>query len=451
MPKFRQIPESLLAKLWAERAARSVVFRSADGRRFRVIYPGRKGAGAGPDFRDAVLEEEGVGLIRGDVELHVRQKDWDAHGHGSDPRYNGVALHVVATPEADLDSHALLRSGQKAPAVSLEPLLRGKGQKQRGKENKVAGGLWSILKSHGYRRPANVLQIARTLDRAGDARFLAKSLFFRTLMESDSPDQVVYSSLMEALGYSRNRHPFFQLAYRVPYEDLLKIAQAAPPADRRRRLETVLIEEAGLSDGEGADKRRRYGWSLSGTRPSNHPAKRIAGFSRVLERLMSLEDGEGGQPEYDGRSLSRSTVQLAGSHENPKTVLRTLERALMGLNAGDGKESSAAQGPVPIGKGRARDMLVNGVLPFLFALGGDDKDDSLVRRSLALFRQCPKLQENELTREAWSALFERLRCMDDPADRIRNQIVNGARRQQGLLHLRKLASSPNPVPVKGEV
>ena len=123
MSKFKQIPESLLAKLWAERAARSVVFKSADGRRFRVIYPGRKGGGAGPDFRDAVLEEEGVGLIRGDVELHVRQRDWNAHGHGDDPRYNGVALHAVATPEADLDSYTLLRSGRKAPAVSLEPLL----------------------------------------------------------------------------------------------------------------------------------------------------------------------------------------------------------------------------------------------------------------------------------------------------------------------------------------
>ena len=187
-----------------------MVFRSADGRRFRVIYPGRKGGGAGPDFRDAVLEEEGVGLIRGDVELHVRQRDWNAHGHGDDPRYNGVALHAVATPEAELEPHALLRSGHKAPAVSLEPLLADEEKARSRKGSKTKGDLWPILRSHGYRRPSSVLQIGRTLDRAGDARFLSKSLFFSALMESDSPDQVVYSALMEASGIFPEQAPLFR-------------------------------------------------------------------------------------------------------------------------------------------------------------------------------------------------------------------------------------------------
>ena len=59
----------------------------------RVVYPGRAGVTAGPDFRDALLEVEGVGRARGDVELHLRQQDWDAHGYGGDPKYNGVVVH----------------------------------------------------------------------------------------------------------------------------------------------------------------------------------------------------------------------------------------------------------------------------------------------------------------------------------------------------------------------
>ena len=440
MSKFRQIPESLLAKLWAERAARSVVFKSADGRRFRVIYPGRKGGGAGPDFRDAVLEEEGVGLIRGDVELHVRQRDWNAHGHGDDPRYNGVALHAVATPEADLDSYTLLRSGRKAPAVSLEPLLADEEKALSGKESKAKGDLWPILRDHGYRRPSSVIRIGRTLDRAGDARFLSKSLFFGALMESDSPDQVVYSALMEALGYSRNRHPFFELAYSVTYEDLWNTARAAGLSERRDRLKEVLLREARLCGGAAGDMGRRYSWTLSGIRPSNHPAKRIAGFSHVLDGLMSMQDG---RTEYDGRSLTRTVLELADSHDNADAAIRALEKALMGLSADGDVVLAGPTTPVPIGKGRARDMLVNAVLPFLFALASADKDDTLTSRSLALFKHSPKLQENELTREAWSALFEGLKCVDDPGGRVRHQIVNGARRQQGLLHLRKLATSPN--------
>ena len=89
-------------------------------------------------------------------------------------------------------------------------------------------------------------------------------------------------------------------------------------------------------------------------------------------------------------------------------------------------------------------MLVNAVLPFMFALGEADDDDLLTRRSLALYRLSPKLDENELTKEAWTALFEGLRCVKDSPENVRTQIVNGARRQQGLLHLIKLASSPSP-------
>ena len=36
---------------------------------------GRPDHPAGPDFRDALLEVEWVGLVQGDVEIHVRQRD----------------------------------------------------------------------------------------------------------------------------------------------------------------------------------------------------------------------------------------------------------------------------------------------------------------------------------------------------------------------------------------
>ena len=67
-----KIPERLLAKLWKERAARQTSLRTHAGKRVRVVYPGRPGVTAGPDFRDALLEVEGVGLVRGDVELHIK-------------------------------------------------------------------------------------------------------------------------------------------------------------------------------------------------------------------------------------------------------------------------------------------------------------------------------------------------------------------------------------------
>ena len=58
------VPERLLSNLWRKRAARRAWFRTSAGTRMRVLYPGRPSSAAGPDFRDALLEVEGVGLVR---------------------------------------------------------------------------------------------------------------------------------------------------------------------------------------------------------------------------------------------------------------------------------------------------------------------------------------------------------------------------------------------------
>ena len=114
------IPERLLSQLWQRRAAKQASFRSPDGLRVRVLYSGRPGHTADPYFRDALLEVEGVGLVHGDVEIHVGQRDWKSHGHGDDPRYNGAVLHAALDV---LSSSTQLQSGQNAPVISLAALM----------------------------------------------------------------------------------------------------------------------------------------------------------------------------------------------------------------------------------------------------------------------------------------------------------------------------------------
>src|SRR5438552_15462519 len=80
-----------LAAIWARTTGTLAL---AGGGAVRVVYPGRPNPDAGPDFVDAVLETD-AGSVRGAVELHRRTSDWQRHGHGSDPNYAGVVLHVV--------------------------------------------------------------------------------------------------------------------------------------------------------------------------------------------------------------------------------------------------------------------------------------------------------------------------------------------------------------------
>ena len=63
-----------------------------------------------------MFQLEGLGLVRGAVEIHRRQGDWDSHGHGADPNYNGVVLHAVLEVAG---GDTRLQSGQQVPVISL--------------------------------------------------------------------------------------------------------------------------------------------------------------------------------------------------------------------------------------------------------------------------------------------------------------------------------------------
>ena len=86
--------------------------------------------------------------------------------------------------------------------------------------------------------------------------------------------------------------------------------------------------------------------------------------------------------------------------------------------------------PASIGTGRAKDLAVNAVLPFLHAHYGPQAE----QHYLSLFQKFPRLQANEVEREITAELL--------PAEW--HVQVNNARRQQGLLHLASLLRRSNP-------
>ena len=406
-PARDPIPERLLARLWRKRAARQEGFRTGSGAKFRVIYPGHSGGGAGPDFRDALLELEGVGLVRGDVEIHLRQRDWENHGHGQDRNYNGVILHAALEVESPA---TVLQSGQQAPVVSLKPLLDGGDPPDTGPN----ASLWTALGRHGYHQPVTPDEMGALLDRAGDQRFLTRSAWFQSLVLEQGPDQTLYEGLLEGLGYRFNQQPFLKLAQRAPYAALVRAAGKVPREQRARSLESWLVLLSGfppLTPGlKPPSPRDGFGpalspgeWHCFRVRPPNHPRRRIAGAAVLLDRFLEV-------------GLVQSSTQAAAS-DGPKE----LTSALMVEGGPSGKEAL-------IGQSRARDLAVNVVLPCLHGLAAPQEEGEGGTPFLDLYHRFGKLQENELTREMADQLMEP----------TWNGVVTNARRQQGLHYLHSL-------------
>ena len=91
--------EKLMQYVWQHRLYDVADMATVDGRRVRVIDPGRLNEDAGPDFFNAKVEIDGH-MWAGNVEMHVRASDWGRHGHNTDPAYDSVVLHAVERDDA---------------------------------------------------------------------------------------------------------------------------------------------------------------------------------------------------------------------------------------------------------------------------------------------------------------------------------------------------------------
>ena len=115
-PRSTPMREAELAARWAAGAWRGATLRTLSGATYRLIFEGRRNGGPGPDFRDAALEADDGTRVLGDVELHLRARDWLAHGHHTDRRYNDVILHIALDATS---SFSPLADGRDVPIVSL--------------------------------------------------------------------------------------------------------------------------------------------------------------------------------------------------------------------------------------------------------------------------------------------------------------------------------------------
>jgi hypothetical protein len=246
-------PEKLLQKIW-HRGDFNRAAVLADGRAVRIVHPGKWNLLGGPDFADARLRfgDPGVRETHGDVEIHLRAADWDAHGHAGDPAYDRVVLHVVLFPPER--GHVTRGAGgREIPILALLPLLH------RALEEFAADEAVEMLANRPLARLPDELgilpasELAALLVRHSSARWRQKVHFARLRVQRLGWEAACHHAALEILGYRFNRAPMLRIAGEWP---LTRWAE--------RRV------EADAAYGAEAD-----GWSLQGVRPANHPRRRL--------------------------------------------------------------------------------------------------------------------------------------------------------------------------------
>ena len=248
--------EAAVAARWAE-APRGPL-RLEDGRFLRIIFPGVPGGGAGPDFRDAILDAGGD-ILRGDVEIHLRASGWRAHGHHRDAAYGSVILHVVA--ENDGPTASTLHGGHRAIALLV---LRSAGEGALPASFTPPCALVSAQGHSGQ----------QALGRLGVRRLRAKAARYGPAVALHGPGPTLAAALLEFLGGPTNRAAFASLARRLPLQSLLERADEAMgvprsltmTAELKGAAATLVVQRAGL-------------------RPMASPARRIEAAGALFARL----------------------------------------------------------------------------------------------------------------------------------------------------------------------
>ena len=271
--------------------------RTLDGDPVTIIHPGELNRHAGPDFFNAMIR---IGRIiwAGNVEVHHLASDWSRHGHHLDPLYNNVILHVIRIP----DDRACNSLGRDVQGLVID--YPGRLEETYRRFEKSDDRLPCSLLLHTIPRS----YISVWLKSLFRERLLCKSgRIIRIHGQNDADwEKTLYISLACGYGLPVNLLPFEMLAAGLPLRFLMEVR------DDRIALEALLFGQAGFLDPLPVSTPLvirmneiyrdlqvrlcrppipRYLWKFLRLRPASFPTLRISQFAGLVQnRFPVLHD-----------------------------------------------------------------------------------------------------------------------------------------------------------------
>lgn len=283
--------EAFLHYIWQHQYFDKTDLATATDQRVNIIQPGHYNTDAGPDFKEAALFIDDIEW-RGQVEIHLKSSDWDAHQHQTDKAYNNTILHVVWLNDKEIKR----QDGTTIPTVEIAyrvnkhlleryNLLLKKPSQHIPCENQLVS--------------VKLLTKIEMMDKALMSRLERKSLSVRGIHEQNKQDweETAYQLLASNFGFKINSEPFFTLARSLPFKILKK------HGDNPFQVEALLFGQAGFLEVDEKDEyyeklkkeyeflRQKYRleqvlsehqWKLLRLRPANFPTVRIAQLATFI-------------------------------------------------------------------------------------------------------------------------------------------------------------------------
>jgi len=380
--------EYFLHHLWKLRLFHMQHLETVSGEKIEIIKTGLHNSDAGPDFFNAQLKIGGT-IWAGNVELHLKSSGWRSHSHDQDPAYDNVILHVVYEHDEEIQR----KDGSLLPTLELK--------------NKFDERLWKnyqdLLSSHEWIpcqhrfTLVDAFTFDNWLDRLLTERLERKTESICAALNANKNnwEETFYHHLARNFGFRLNAIPFEMLAKSLPLVCLTR------HKNRLDQVEALLFGMAGMLEKNFADEypctlhrefefmKIKFGfepiqghqWKFLRLRPLNFPTIRLAQFAQLVHRSAHLFS-KIMECEHVTDIENFFRVEVSHYWQSHFTF-----------------DKPSAKRAHPIGTGAIQNIIINTIVPFLFAFGRQRNSEIHVQRALSFLEQLPA--ENNSIINGW--------------------------------------------------
>ncbi len=448
MIKDLKVHEKFLYEIWKEQNFEKGLI-NRNGEQITIIGVGveNKELG-GPDFKNARIKIGNITYL-GDVEIDSYYTDWKAHGHHLNKKYNKVILHAVLNDDLN-HNYVYTQNGRKVQSISIHAFI-----KDNLKEN-IRKAILSERKNRLNKMPCfdlnDIITVQEKLDflyslgivrfkdkcdkmmhRLKEITYLKEMNLKEPVIQYDLDEkfynqnftqedfnkkevwmQLIYESVFESLGYSKNKVIMQNLAKAV---DIDLISNFSGAEHFVLIVESILFNVSGIipdveklpdEETSGYTKKLAEYWSnISSSydgkifhaaqwhffrlRPQNFPTIRIAGGARILKRIIK-------------ENLIANFISKIEGIKDLNQLTRELKTLLIVRGEGFWHNhfvfDQPAKNPINyfVGSSRADEILINIMFPIFFIYFEIFSKRELSEKVIKLFVNYCQKSENNLVK-----------------------------------------------------
>lgn len=338
-----------------------------------VIQRGGHNPNAGPDFFNARVKI-GDTTWAGNVEIHTRSSDWQRHNHSTDDAYKNIILHVV------FEDDKPLADALNNPVATIE--LKGRIDLKFYNTYKTFTDAKGWIPCENSLARVDPFIMESWLERLAIERLERKSTAVLDVLAANkgSWQETFYQLMAANFGFKVNAEPFSLLARSIPENYL------ARQKNSNLQIEALLFGVAGLLESEFVDEypnklkaefkflKTKYSlptlpghiWKFSRMRPDNFPTVRIAQFAALIINSNGL---------FAKMLDTKRTAALKGFFDVKASEYWDTHYMF---------DRPSAEKPKHMGASSVNNIIINTIVPTLFAYGIDRDERYSKERALSL-------------------------------------------------------------------